>query len=158
MRSRDLLLALGASALAGCASTGAVTRSALAQQNTAVVLAFLDLSFNRHEVQQAFRLYVGPYYRQHDPQLADGIDAAAAALTRQTSELAPGTRLEVKRTIAQGDLVAVHSRVVHHAAEADQGGGQAVVDIFRLERGRIVEHWDVIQDVPQTAANSNTLF
>ena len=56
--------------------------------------------------------------------------------------------------IAEGDLVAVHSRLVRHATDR----GQAVADFFRLENGKIVEHWDVLQDVPETAANDNTMF
>jgi predicted SnoaL-like aldol condensation-catalyzing enzyme len=60
--------------------------------------------------------------------------------------------------VAQGDLVAVHARVVRNAADRESGRGWAVVDIFRLEKGRIVEHWDVVQDVPEKSANDNTMF
>ena len=163
---RELRLALLVLALAGaltaCATTDALPRAARAQQNTAVVLAFLDTVFNKHEVEQAFKRYVGPSYRQHNPAVADGTAAAVRALTQLTHELAPQLRLEVKRTIAQGDLVAVHSRYVSNpaagGAAAAGGRGQAVVDIFRLERGRIVEHWDVSQEIPDRAANDNSMF
>ena len=144
--------------LAACSTTGAVSRAAVAQQNTAVVLAFLDTVFNRHEPEQAFKLYVGPYYRQHDPKLEDGAEAAIRALTQLTRELYPELRQEVKRTVAQGDLVAVHSRYLRSAAEREQGSGRAAVDIFRLEHGKIVEHWDVVQEVPARSENGNTMF
>jgi len=159
---RQLRLALLAlvtvSALLACTTTGAVTRAARAQQNTAVVLAFLDTVFNKHEVEQAFRRYVGPSYREHNPALADGAEAAVRALTRVTHEIDPQLHLEVKRTLAQGDLVAVHSRYLSAPAAGASGLGQAVVDMFRLEHGRIVEHWDVTQEIPERSANDNTPF
>ena len=124
-------------ALSACATTGAVARAARAQQNTAVVLAFLDMAYNKHQVEQAFKLYVGPQYRQHDPRL--------------TREGSPDIRLEVKRTVSQGDLVAVHARYTRAAV-------QSVVDLFRLEHGKIVEHWDVVQDIPEQSAHDNSMF
>jgi predicted SnoaL-like aldol condensation-catalyzing enzyme len=157
---RNGLLALLTGVLAACTTTGAVSRAAVAQQNTAVVLAFLDTVFNKHEVQQAFRLYIAPQYQQHNPAVGDGDgnEAAMQALTRYTHELYPELRLEVKRTVAQGDLVAVHSRYIKHAADRDSGQGQAVVDIFRLEHGKIVEHWDVAQDISAKSASDNAIF
>lgn len=155
---RNGLLALLTGVLAACTTTGAVSRAAVAQQNTAVVLAFLDTVFNKHEVEQAFRLYVAPQYQQHNPAVADGKEAAMQALTRYTHELYPELRQEVKRTVAQGDLVAVHSRYIKHTAERDNGQGQAAVDIFRLEHGKIVEHWDVAQDIPAKSAHDNAIF
>jgi predicted SnoaL-like aldol condensation-catalyzing enzyme len=157
-RLRYGLLALLTGVLAACATTGAVSRAAVAQQNTAVVLAFLDTVFNKHEVEQAFKLYVAPVYRQHNPMIADGNAAAMQALTHYTHELYPELRQEVKRTVAQGDLVAVHSRYYKHVSDRDGGQGQAAVDIFRLEHGKIVEHWDVMQDIPAKSANDNTMF
>ncbi len=155
---RNGLLALLTATLVACTTTGAVSRAEVTQQNTAVVLAYLDTVFNKHEVEQAFRLYVSPQYRQHNPSIADGNAAAMEALTHFTHELYPEVRLEVKRTVAQGDLVAVHSRYFMHSADRDSGKGQAVVDIYRLEHRKIVEHWDVVQDIPATSANSNTMF
>ena len=155
---RNGLLALVAGMLVACTTTGAVSRAAVAQQNTAVVLAYLDTVFNKHEVEQAFKLYVAPQFRQHNPTIADGNAAAMQALTRYTHELFPEVRQEVKRTVAQGDLVAVHSRYFKHASDRDSGQGQAVVDIYRLEHGKIVEHWDVVQDIPAKSANDNSMF
>jgi len=156
---RRAVVAILVCALSACAATGAVSRAAVAQQNTAVVLAFLDTVFNKHEVAHAFRLYVGASYRQHNPHVPDGVEGAVKALTHLTHDLYPELHLEVKHTVAQGDLVAVHSRYTDSVASRDSGkGGRAVVDLFRLEHGRIVEHWDVVQDVPDTSANDNTMF
>jgi predicted SnoaL-like aldol condensation-catalyzing enzyme len=156
MRNWSLLLL--ACALSACATNGPTARALRAQQNTAVVLAFLDTAFNKHEVEQAFKLYVGPYYRQHNPHVADGIEPAITLLTHLTRETYPELREEVKRTVAQGDLVAVHAHFTHTAAERAGSGGEAVVDIFRLEHGKIVEHWDVVEAVPGESANDNTMF
>jgi len=156
-RAAPLLACLATGLLAACASNGAL-RAVRAQQNTAVVLAFLDTVFNKHEVGQAFKLYVGASYRQHNPNVADGVDGAVHALTKYTHELFPELRQEVKRTVAQGDLVAVHSRYIPTAADRERGAGQAAVDIFRVEHGKIVEHWDVLQDIPEKSANDNSMF
>jgi len=94
-------------------------------------------------------------FAEHVP---DGIDGAIAALRHLTREVYPELRQDVKRTVAQGDLVAVHSRYTHGAAERAGSGGDAVVDIFRLEHGKIVEHWDVIESVPEMPANDNSMF
>ena len=144
--------------LSACATTGAVVREAKAQQNTAVVLAFLDTVFNKHEVEQAFKLYVGQSYRQHNPNVADGVAGAVQGLMRLTHDIYPQLRWEVKRTVAQGDLVSVHARYQRNAADGEAGRGQAVIDLFRLEHGKIVEHWDVVQDIPEKSANDNSMF
>ncbi len=66
----------------------------------------------------------------------------------------PALRSEIKRAFAEGDYVILH---VHSVREPGQRG-RAIVDIFRLEHGKIAEHWDVIQDVPEKAANQNGMF
>jgi len=66
----------------------------------------------------------------------------------------PQLTVSPKRVIAEGDLVAVHSRYVNVPGDR----GQAIVDLFRVRNGKIVEHWDVSQNVPETSANDNTMF
>jgi predicted SnoaL-like aldol condensation-catalyzing enzyme len=66
----------------------------------------------------------------------------------------PDARMEIKRMIAENDLVVVHT----HSQLSKAERGSAVVDIFRLENGKIVEHWDVIQAIPEKAANDNGMF
>ena len=62
--------------------------------------------------------------------------------------------LEIKRVIAQGDMAVTHSNLKLTAAEP----GMAVADFFRSEDGKLVEHWDVIQAIPDASANSNGMF
>jgi len=66
----------------------------------------------------------------------------------------PNSHNEIKRVIAEGDLVVLH---VHSVREPGQRG-RAIVDIFKVENGKIVEHWDVVQDIPEKSANDNTMF
>ncbi|MFI2434442.1 ester cyclase [Streptomyces sp. NPDC018693] len=97
--------------------------------------------------------YWGPEYHQHNPDIADGVEGVKAGLGGYF-EAFPQLTVSRKRVIAEGDLVAVHS----HYVNAPGKRGQAIVDLFRVRNGRIVEHWDVIQDVPENAANDNTMF
>ena len=115
--------------------------------------------FNKHEVEQAFKLYVGPTVPAAQPDAGRRQRRRDAGVDPLHSRALSGVRQEVKRTVAQGDLVAVHSRYFKHAADRDSGQGQAVVDIYRLEHGKIVEHWDVVQDIPaKSADNDNSMF
>ncbi|MFF0015780.1 nuclear transport factor 2 family protein [Streptomyces sp. NPDC005374] len=97
--------------------------------------------------------YWGPEYEQHNPNIANGVAGAKAGLGAYFKAV-PQLRVEPKRVIAEGDLVAVHSNYIPAPGER----GQAIVDLFRVVGGKIVEHWDVIQDVPATSANDNTMF
>ncbi|MER7692726.1 nuclear transport factor 2 family protein [Streptomyces sp. NPDC097610] len=85
--------------------------------------------------------------------IPDGLAGVKAALGAYFAQF-PQLRITPKRIIAEGDLVAVHSHTVNVPGER----GQAVVDLFRVRRGRIVEHWDAVQDAPETSANGNTMF
>jgi predicted SnoaL-like aldol condensation-catalyzing enzyme len=97
--------------------------------------------------------YVGSSYRQHNPIAGDGAEPFIDFVKWITGEN-PDLRIEFKRFIAEGDLVAVHSHMIPVKATR----GTAVMDIFRLENGKIVEHWDVLQEIPEKAANQNTMF
>jgi predicted SnoaL-like aldol condensation-catalyzing enzyme len=97
--------------------------------------------------------YFGPEYHQHNPFAVDGVDGAKAGLGAYF-EAFPEVTFSRKRVIAEGDLVVVHS----HALTAPGERGTAFMDLFRVRNGKVVEHWDVIQDVPETSANDNTMF
>ena len=125
-----------------------------AEQNAKeTVVAFYKMVFYDHKVADAFRTYVGASYRQHNPLVPDGIEPSVAFLSKRF-ETNPQAINEIKRVIADGDLVAVHV----HSRLNDADRGRAIVDIFRIENGKIVEHWDVIQPVPENAQNNNTMF
>jgi predicted SnoaL-like aldol condensation-catalyzing enzyme len=94
-----------------------------------------------------------PDYIQHNPNIATGAEALKQMLVRAKAR-SPDAEHRVKRMIADGDLVAVHVHVIFTPGDA----GLAVVDIFRIENGRIAEHWDVAQPLPPTANNDNGMF
>ena len=75
-------------------------------------------------------------------------------MTRILKEKFPNRSSEIKRVMAEGDLVVLHV----HSKPSPEDRGSAIIDIFRVENGKIVEHWDVIQPIPEKAANTNTMF
>ncbi|RWD46213.1 MAG: polyketide cyclase [Mesorhizobium sp.] len=119
----------------------------------AAALEFLDLGLNQKKVDEAIDKYLAPPYTQHNPQVPDGIEGARAALTGLLKQL-PGWHYDFKRVLVDGDFVTIHSHVTTGSGDR----GMAVVDIFRAENGKFVEHWDVVQPVPESAANENTMF
>ena len=120
--------------------------------NGIAAVASLDLAFNQKKVDEAIAYLAEPYI-QHNPKAPSGLAAARAGMA-MLAKAFPQRRIEFKRVLVDGDLVAVHSHYIDHPDDL----GQAVVDIFRFENGKIVEHWDVHEPVPEAAANSNTMF
>jgi predicted SnoaL-like aldol condensation-catalyzing enzyme len=123
------------------------------ERNKQTVIAFYTRAFNDKQPAEAVAQYVGAEYIQHNPQTPDGADAFIQSTTRFIAQF-PQVRVEIKRVIAEGDLVVTHDLVTL----SPEDRGMAGVDIFRLRDGKIVEHWDVRQPVPETAANDNTMF
>jgi predicted SnoaL-like aldol condensation-catalyzing enzyme len=124
-----------------------------AETNKQTVVAYYNLAFNDKQPEEAVAKYIGDRYIQHNPQAADGPEAFIG-FVRGLAQQFPEASLEIKRVIAEGDLVVTHSLL----KMAPDDRGMAVADIFRLEDGKVVEHWDVLQPVPETAANDNTMF
>ena len=120
-------------------------------RNKENVAAFYELAFNQHKLEEAVAQYVAEPYIQHNPGVADGGKDAFAPFLKEH----PQSHADIKRVVAEDDLVVVH---VHSQLTPDERG-EAVIDIFRLdENGKIVEHWDVAQPVPEKTASGHTMF
>jgi len=136
--------------LAGCA--GHPTTTDRLEQNKRTVLDFYDKALNKKDFAAAAQ-HFGPRYIQHNPSAPDGIEGFRG-FVQFIKDKFPNSRSEFKRTFAEGDYVIVHV----HAVREPGTRGSAIIDIFRLENGKIVEHWDVVQPIPEKAANSNGMF
>jgi predicted SnoaL-like aldol condensation-catalyzing enzyme len=120
--------------------------------NKQVVLDFYELAPNQQKSESASRL-LGPGYVQHSPLVADHVEGVKAFIDYQRDTF-PEQRAEVKQIFAEDDFVIAHV----HAVRIPGQRGYAIVDIFRLEDGKIVEHWDVTQPIPADAENPNGMF
>ena len=123
------------------------------EANKTNVREYYNLAFNLKKPEEAVAKYMGPYYRQHNPQAPDGPEAFIS-FVRGFAQAFPSMKVDMKRMIAEGDLVMVHSHLVREPGDR----GMAAADIFRLEDGKIVEHWDILQEIPESSANNNTMF
>ena len=146
-----LLTALLAAPLALAATpTDAATCRLTPKQ---VVTRFMTTLYVDKKVRAAFETWVDPGYVQHNPLAQSGREAAIDFLEPFFAQH-PDIKYSIKRIIAEGDLVAVHS----HGVFTPEDRGIGVIDILRVEGCRVVEHWDVVQAVPEKSANSNGMF
>ena len=123
-----------------------------ADSNKQVVQQFYNKALNDKDFEGA-REYLGPWYIQHNPMAKDGIDGFGDYIA-YLKENYPQAHSEIKRVLVDGDMVILHV----HSILQPGSRGQSIIDIFRLENNKIVEHWDTTQDIPEVSANSNGMF
>ncbi|WJD72275.1 ester cyclase [Pseudomonas asiatica] len=122
------------------------------EANRTLVIDFYENFFNQHQVEEAAKIVVDSY-KQHNPDVPDG-KAPFVGYFAEFFKKNPQSRARIVRSATDGDLVYLHV----HSTNSPEDRGQAVLDIFRVEDGKIVEHWDIIQDVPAESANDNSMF
>ena len=123
------------------------------ERNKRNVVAFYDLMFNQCRPREAMERYAGSTYIQHNPGVADGKEGFIAYFEEAAHEY-PGKHVAFLRVIAEGNYVVLHCR-------QDWPGDHvwAGIDIFRVDQdGKVVEHWDVLQIVPEQSKNQNGMF
>lgn len=123
----------------------------MAKTNRQIFDQFMEL-INGNRVREAFETHAREDYVQHNPSIADGREAAIELLESIIGT--PGFKPTVHRIVEQGDLIASHLQIEF----GDGRPGMAVMDIFRFEDGKIVEHWDVIQAIPEQTTSGNSMF
>jgi predicted SnoaL-like aldol condensation-catalyzing enzyme len=125
----------------------------MSEQNKRIAIAFYEKLINDFDPDTAFKLYGGDTYKQHTPVIEDGRKGVTKFIGWLHSNY-PSSRMEIKRAFSDGDMVILHCHWIQSPGEL----GNAVVDFFRLENGKVVEHWDVIQPIPESSLNDNTMF
>lgn len=118
------------------------------EQNRQIVLDFYEAVVNRRDFTAA-SAYLGDVYIQHRADAPDGIDGLRRFIEREGRN--PHTHVNVRRVFTDGDHVVLHTHVVRSRDDR----GSAHVDIFRVDGGKVVEHWDVDEPIPAQTAHSN---
>jgi predicted SnoaL-like aldol condensation-catalyzing enzyme len=126
------------------------------ERNKRNAVAFYETAVNDKNPRLAVRLYGGDEYIQHNPLADNGFDAFIAFFESFTAAF-PNLNIDIRRVIAECDLVVTHGIIGGAGTEAIFGKrGSKVVDIFRLDKnGKIVEHWDVLAQISETSLNGN---
>jgi predicted SnoaL-like aldol condensation-catalyzing enzyme len=122
------------------------------ETNKENAISFYKMAYNG-DPKKAVELYVGDKYIQHNPAVGDGPQSFIDYFERMFSAY-PNKSIEFVRSIAEGDLVALHTH------QTWPGNDEYItMDFFRFdENGKIIEHWDAIQQIPTQSANGNKMY
>jgi len=152
---RIVCIAIAAAFVAGAGAL-AIAQSAQhtpqEQANIKAVLELYEKALNQHDFEGSTQ-YLGPRYVQHNPFAEDGPEGLKKFIEWRKQNL-PNAKSVIKRAFADGDYVILHV----HNIPTPGARGRAIMDIFKFENGKVVEHWDVAQDVPEHPRNNNTMF
>ena len=144
------ILVLNAMALYAVA--GVAADAAQLEANKKNVVEFYEKAINQKDFEAASK-YLGSRYTQHNPTAPDGPEGLKGFLAFLKSKF-PQSHSDIKRVFADGDYVILHVRSIRVPGTA----GRAIFDLFKLENGKVVEHWDAVQDIPASSANTNGMF
>jgi predicted SnoaL-like aldol condensation-catalyzing enzyme len=145
------VIALGAAMMVASASAHAQDTAHL-EENKAIVVDFYNKALNDKDIDAAIAM-MGPTYTQHNARIADGKEGFRQFFTAFKQKY-PESRSKIVRVFAEGDYVILHVHMVREPGTR----GEAVMDIFRLDGGKLVEHWDVLQQIPDNIPHANTMF
>jgi predicted SnoaL-like aldol condensation-catalyzing enzyme len=146
------LLTAGLLSVALAAPSAAETSAAQQEANRQTVLDFYQKALNEMDA-DGMLAYLGSRYVNHNPNVQDGPEGFRKYIIERRQK-SPHAHSDIKRSFVDGDYVILHVHTVREPGSR----GNAIVDIFKLENGKIVEHWDVVQPIPEQAANENTMF
>ena len=122
------------------------------EENKKNAIAFYKMAY-QGSPRDAIDQFVGDKYIQHNPDVEDGKDGFISYFERMAKEC-PEKNIEFVRVIAEGDLVALHTHQTW-----PKGDEYVTMDFFRFDKnGKIVEHWDSIQQIPEKRVNDNTMY
>jgi predicted SnoaL-like aldol condensation-catalyzing enzyme len=148
---KKIVLSMLAYILVSCANVSFAAENEQ-EINKKIVTQFYQNAINDKNFTAA-EPYLGPWYIQHNPLAQDGIEGFKQYIEYLKS-MYPQSHSEIKHIMADGDYVMLHV----HSIKEPGNRGEAIIDIFRLEHHKIVEHWDVIQEIPTESANNNGMF
>jgi len=123
------------------------------RKNEELVRNFYQEFFGDLKIEEAGNKYLGDVYIQHNPNVADGREALISAALIWFAGKEPFT-VDIRRVFASGDYVFIHTK----GQGGKYGKGTSIMDVFRVENDKLVEHWDTIQDIPNEAENDHPFF
>ncbi len=129
-------------------ASAALAKAELEEANRQIVVTMYNLLMNEHKVDAALEL-IGADYKQHNVRAPDGKEFIRGAFKERFTEY-PRFRSDIQRTVADGDLVVVHTHERYDPTDPNDLGN-AIMDIYRVKDGLIVEHWDTYMPVPPKA-------